>query len=365
MKRLALFLCLCVSVAASAQAPDLSKMDIVQKCIPDGPVARVNGASVPAEDFRDLYRDGLQRWRAVNDGKEPADDARIGIAMSTLRLLIERETLYQMALAEKISVSDADLNEAWQQQVDMLRRQLSADAGKELTEAEVLEKANATREDSLAELRKAMLTEQMREKIIKENVEVTEAEMKALWEKQDEPLNRPEQVHIKQIYFPIDPNKSKDEARKAALAKAETARKAMQSGQSFEAVARKMSEGRNKDNGGDMGPLPASQLPPFLLNVAKGLKPEEVSNVIESDYGCHIIKLVEMVAGKQLTYEDAKPGLHDFLMRQEAGLAVHKYIRERLKPETIEILLPLERQLKFRPDLQKLFADQENVAANP
>ncbi|HIJ74078.1 MAG TPA: hypothetical protein HPP83_08245, partial [Candidatus Hydrogenedentes bacterium] len=42
--------------AASGQAPDLANMDLVQKSVPDGPVAKVNGVNIGAEEFKALYK---------------------------------------------------------------------------------------------------------------------------------------------------------------------------------------------------------------------------------------------------------------------------------------------------------------------
>jgi len=43
------------------QAPELERMDIVLKAVPNGPVARVNGAMIDAEEFKDLYIGELNR----------------------------------------------------------------------------------------------------------------------------------------------------------------------------------------------------------------------------------------------------------------------------------------------------------------
>ncbi|MDP7640673.1 MAG: hypothetical protein QGG73_13345, partial [Candidatus Hydrogenedentes bacterium] len=50
-----------VSAAVSAQAPDLTKMDVVLRSVPDGPIARVNGVSITATVFIKLYSDRLAK----------------------------------------------------------------------------------------------------------------------------------------------------------------------------------------------------------------------------------------------------------------------------------------------------------------
>src|SRR6185295_18675869 len=145
----------CALPVAWAAAPDLSNMDIVLKSVPDGPVAVVNGQPINSSTFKDLYMGEMVRWGKVNSRNIP-DDERLGIAANSLRMLIEREVLYQEAVRRKLSVSDTELQAKWKSEFDDLKKRVTKDGDPPLSEDEVLKRANTTRAEAMNELRRAM-----------------------------------------------------------------------------------------------------------------------------------------------------------------------------------------------------------------
>ncbi|MCL4217628.1 MAG: SurA N-terminal domain-containing protein, partial [Candidatus Hydrogenedentes bacterium] len=161
----AALLCLFQGMSVQAQAPDLEHMDLVLKSVPDGPVAIVRGEPIPNNQFRDLYVGEVVRLHRSNPDIEVSDVERIQVAMASLRILIEREVLYQEALKRNFAVSDADFQKAWQEEMDRMRQPLTQEGQAGPTDEEILEMAGTSREDAGAELRKALLMEKMRDAI--------------------------------------------------------------------------------------------------------------------------------------------------------------------------------------------------------
>ena len=358
--------CLLQGISVHAQAPDLERMDLVLRSVPDGPVAIVRGEPIPNNQFRDLYVGEVVRLHRSNPNIEVSDVERIQVAMASLRILIEREVLYQEAVKRKFTVSDADFQTAWQEEMDRMRQPLAQEGQAGPTDDEILEMAGTSREDAEAELRKALLMEKMRDTIMKEKgVSVSDAEVRAWLDQNKGELRRPDVIHLKQIFFSPGQGAAarSDAAKKQARDRAETALKAIRAGQSFEAVARSSSDGQNKDQGGDWGPRPAASLPPFLVQAAVKLQPGELSGIIESEYGYHIVKLVESVPGEELKFEDVAPKVRRLLTSQKGKEAVWDYCSEvTAGPEDIRIYLDLESQIRLRPDLQKALEESQAVS---
>lgn len=357
--------------AAFAQAPNLEKMDLVLEAIPDGPVAFVNGVSIGPHAFRDMYLGEATRWAQMNGTPNIPDETRVRLALASLRMLVERELLLQGASAKKLTVSDAELQKRWQEELERMKEGLKrAQAAqgkpeKELTEDDILKMSGSTKEQAQAELRKALLIEKMRDSLLKEkNVTVTDKEIKDFFEQNKERTTRPESCHVIQVFVRVDP-KAKDvaKAKAAAKEKIENALKRIRAGESLDKVAREVCEGPLKAQGGDMGLVPVAKMPPFILQEAEKLQPGQVSDVFESEYGFHIVKLIEFVAGEEPNLEKATPEIRHYLMTKKANEVMREFCAESSTDNSIQVFLDLEKQIVTRPKLFETFADAAEAEA--
>ena len=340
-----------VVATAAGQAPNLSDMDIVLRAVPAGPVARVNGDSIDAEEFKQLYRSELAHILSSNPNVEFSTGDRVQLGLLCLRQLIDRRILLQQAAKKSLTVSDDEIGKAYAQQVESLQKAFAGSAGRTVTEEEILTGMDTTKDALRAELKDALLVEKMRELLLKEkNVKVDESEFQAYYEKNKKQFSRPDLCHMKQIFFqaPKADSNRKDAAqlRQKARQKAEDALKRIQAGQSFEAVAREMSEGAFKEQGGDWGNVPAAQLPPFLLDAAYKMQPEEVSGIIESEYGCHIVKLVSITGAAEPDLAKIKPLIERQMINEKGEDVIGEFCREVMDAGgDLEVFLELEKSI--------------------
>lgn len=341
-------------LSAQAQAPDLSKMDIVLRAVPDGPIAAVNGKSVSRADYVLLYTNEITMMQRYGE-KEISDADRVRTGMRCVMMLVEREILLQDADKRKVVIAKDELEKEWQKELKRLQTVLAKTSGKDQTEEEILAKAGTTKEEALKDLEKSVRIDRVRELVIKEaGIAVSDAEIEKFYGDNKEQAQLPEQIHLKQIYLRDVQNSSKPDLAKrdAARKRAEDALKRIQSGQKFEAVCRAVSDGKYKEDGGDFGMLLASQLPPFLVEVAAELKPGEVSGLIESEFGIHIIMLVESTEGKTVSLEEAKPVIRKRLMGDRGEKAVFDYCKKIAdNSDSVKVFLDLEKHLAHRPDV--------------
>jgi len=314
-------------------------MDIVQRSVPDGPVAKVGDVNISGEDFLLLYRSELQR-RQLNS---IPDVARVQLALVVLRSLIEQELLYQEAVRRGVTVSDTNVNAALQERLDRLREGFSSQEGHDVSESELLTKLGYSDKSGLqSNVRRLLMVEAMRKKILEEDgLEVDEARVEEIYNETKDRFTRPGTLHLKQIYF--DSSGDAEAARK----KADRALATVYSGQRFEAVAKEYSESPDASKGGDLGVVAERDLPPFLVDAAKGLEPGDVSEVITSDYGCHIVMLVDRKPGQSATKEQAFAAIRRQLAGEKEKTAVYSYCDDLIaNGVNVKVYLELEENLR-------------------
>ena len=345
-------LLLLTPIIAHGEAVDLDSLDIVLRAVPDGPIAHVDGASVPAEDFVHLYRSDLARVQRENPNLSITDGVRVQVALQTMGSLIKRELLYAEARQRNLSVPAAEVESEWENELERLRYAF-ADEESPMSEARILERAGTTREEAIRELEKALLIDKMRREVFEERGDrVSSNEIEAFFDEHGNEMVAPATLHLKQIFISGNQQQGAGNRQEAARRRAEEALNRIRAGQSFEAVARELSEGEGAEQGGDLGPRAAEHLPPFYVSAAASLEPGGVSNIIESEFGLHIIKLVDREEGAAVDFDEIAPRIRAFLEEERKEEAVRAFVSEKLNDgSNVRIYLDLERQLAFRPDL--------------
>ena len=341
------------ALSAFAQAPDLESMDLVLRPIPDGPVAAVAGKNISGEVFTEFYQSELNRAR--QKGAAAFEDGdRVRLALWCLGRLIEEELLLFESERRKLEVDSSAVEDAWNKRVAAISKNRGS-----LSEAGIVKRLGfETREEVLEDIRRFLLVNKARNLVIGEKeVSVTDEEIARAYEANKSGLVRPDRMRLSQIYIsaPNSNSPGNSQRRAAARNRAQEALERIQAGQSFEGVARALSEAPGKESGGDLGMLPISQLPPFLVDAGAALKPGGISPVVESEYGFHIVKLVERVHGKEASREEARAAIENLLLARKRELAVRQYI-EAMTDEDVEVLvfLELEKTLSSDPAFREL-----------
>lgn len=334
---------------AAAQAPPLGQMDIVQKSVPDGPVAKVGSHIIDREEFIRFYDNELEHIMAVNKKDDLPDGARAELALRCVGLLIERQLLYDEARKRKVTVPAENMEKAWQAQLAQTQKLIKAKEGKDVTEQDVLTRIGYTkREEVLADLERALVTEKMRGIVMREaGITVSDEDVQKEFDKSKETFDQPARIHLQQIY--IDPKNipgNVADKDKRAREKAEQALDRVAAGQSFEGVARAVSDAPDAKTGGDMGMLPVQAFPPFMIKAATALKPGQMSEVIQSEFGFHVVKLIGMEGPRAATQAEAAPEVRQRLLAKRGMEAVHDFCDKLVKSGIeVEVYLELEKNL--------------------
>jgi peptidyl-prolyl cis-trans isomerase C len=174
-------------------------------------------------------------------------------------------------------------------------------------------------------------------KEVTNKVEVSEEDMKAYYESHKDEFNMPEMVRARHILIKTDPSAS-DNDNKKAREKAEDILKQIKAGEDFAKLASDLSDDPgSKTKGGDLGFFPKGIMVKSFEDVAFSLKPGEVSGIVETQFGYHIIKVEEKKEAGMEPFDTAKEKIKQKLLPEPTKIKVKEFIDKAMKDANIEI----------------------------
>ncbi len=222
-------------------------------------------------------------------GKDSTEIAQI--RSDVLNRLIEERLVVQRAKSQGITVDDSEVT----QQVDQAMAKVKAQFPSDAEYQGALEKEGITqtmlRERYETDIRQELLAQKVVGREIRSKVEVsTDQVQKYYGEHKDELPQKPDEVHLAHIViYPVDPAKEQ-----AALSRIQAARARIVNGESFETVAKEVSDDPSAGNGGLLpGWYQPGDLDPDFEAAADSLQIGELSQPIRTQYGYHLIEVVD------------------------------------------------------------------------
>ena len=272
-----IFCALTAALAAIAQAQTAQQADYIVAVVNSDPITE----SEVRSDMARLRQEYAQQPQAL-----PAPDELRKIVLE--RLISERAQL-QVARETGIRVDDANIDQAEQavarqNQIDVpeLRRRLAKD-GIALSRFR-------------EQLRDQFLLTRLREREVEGRLRISDQDIdRALAEEQtkaSDPMAM--EVNLAQILISV-PEKASPEVRAARMELAKKTLERVRAGASFEAVAVEVSAA-DTSNGGQLGLRRGDRYPPLFLEATQRLPMGGISDIVRSDAGFHILKVVERKA---------------------------------------------------------------------
>jgi parvulin-like peptidyl-prolyl isomerase len=287
-------------------------------CSSDEVAATVNGEEIMKSELDVQVVKLQEQYPQMFEGAD-AEARLLDFQQRLLDNLINSVLIRQAAEEMGIAISDSDVDE----ELDQLRAGFQDDAAFE----EALAQAGMTVETLQDQLRDQLLTEALLEEITTDDA-VSEEELTAYYEANSGQFSEAAAVHASHILF--DPEDK---------ATAEEVLAEINAGGDFEALAKEHSKDSvSAANGGDLG-WPTTPYVPEFQAAAESLEVGEVSALVETTFGWHIIKLNDRRDARQKELDEVREQIEEILKQQSSADAYQTFLDDLKGDAEIVILI--------------------------
>jgi len=319
--------------ATPAAANTNANLDATMTALFGNPViARGKGFEIKQSDLDEVMM-GIKAAAAMRNQSIPPEQVKM-IQNEMLNRLIQVQLLLQQT-------TDADRAEG-QTLADLQLKTLLERAGSQ----EALNRQFMALGMSMDQLRKRLVQEGTAQaSLVRQlKITVTDAEARQFYDDHPAEFEQPEMVHIEQIFMGIhDPTTGtefSDDNKAAKKKQLEDILKRARAGEDFKKLVMQYSEDpTSKEKGGDYTIARGQTLPEFEA-AAFSLNTNQISDVVTTTGGYHVIKLLEKLPAKKLDFASVTDNLKKALIQQKSAKLAPAYLAALRKQGGVEILDP-------------------------
>ncbi|RKT44145.1 peptidyl-prolyl cis-trans isomerase C [Thiocapsa rosea] len=268
-------------------------------------VVRINGVAIPRAELDRNSRPLLARMGPA-DAITP--DQRRLVEETAKENLIRSELLYQLAMNQDIP----DLDQQVDEQFALIKSRSPSD--EEWNDA--LAQKGITPDGLREQIKRGLMINAFVQNEVVSNIEITDAQLKAFYEENPEAFSKPESMRASHILIGVDAGTGAEE-KEIAKRKADEILDKLKSGADFAELAKSESTCPSAQQGGDLGEFGRGQMVAPFESAAFGLEPGDLSEVVETQFGYHIIKAVGKNAAGVVPFEEVKGRIEKQLKTQQ------------------------------------------------
>ena len=295
---------------------------------PGDVVARVNGGEIKFKDLDMACKAVRSQMARGSHAGLPQKEEKL--EQSILEEMITREVILQ----EGKKQPPADLDAKMKEQMEALKKQVGGE--EEFTKT--LSEHNVSKEEFTQQMRDNIIIQQTVEKYVEAQVKITPEEVKDFYDKNLPRFKVPETVRASHILVSV-PADASDDVKKAKKAEIDAARTLVKGGESFADVAKKISDCPSKAKGGDLGFFSRQQMVPAFSDVAFSLPTNQLSDVVTTQFGYHIILVTDKKEAHNQTLEEVREKLQDYLRMAKSSQVAQQYVKDLRAKAKVENLL--------------------------
>jgi len=289
-------------------------------------IATVNGAGITIRDFK--WADSLAEQKEARSGK-PVDAVRFAeIKKIILESLINRELLFQESKKKGIVIGEPEVTPAYNSLIEDMPREIDLET--------FFKELDFSEEKIKDELRRVIAIQRLLDQELAIDDTVSEKEMKNFYDSNIGQFIIPGPVHASHILIKAD-LKSNESKNAQARKQIETIQERLRNGEDFAKMAKMYSQGPSGIKGGDIGWLRHGQTVRPFEAAAFALEPGEISDIVETRFGYHLIKMLEKRPETIIAYQDVKDTLMEHLIQEKVNAIQTAYINKLKQSAAIEI----------------------------
>ena len=272
-------------------------------------IAEVNGTGITFDQWQNAFSNAISRY---DDSTLSSMDQSLinSFKKNILKQIINYELLFQQAEKEKVKISQDDIN----LEIDKIKDNFSSP--EEFNEVLKANKLTLTqlKDDIKRQLMIQYILEEARNKI-----NITDDELLEYYNENQESFFESEKIYARHILVETEEEAKSiiDQLKEGII--------------DFAELAREKSICPSAENGGDLGFFARGQMVKEFEEAAFSLKPGEISEIVKTEFGYHIIKCEEKKEAYNPTFEEVKDQINNTLRYQrenEETLALLSKLKE-------------------------------------
>lgn len=297
-------------------------------------VAKGNGFDVKRNELDDMFVSYCARVAA--QGQPIPDDQRLNLRSNLLQHLILGKILTGMA-------TDADRAKT-REIIDKAIDESRAKAGSEDAFETQLKATGMTVDQIRSNAFKEQLPSNVLVRETTKGAEISDEAARKFYDDNPDKFQQPEQVRASHILLltqdpvtkqPLSPEQKKEKEKLIKELKARA-----EKGEDFAALAKQYSEDPGSKNNGGEYTFPRGRMVPEFEAAAFSLKTNQISDVVETQYGYHIIKLSEKIPATKLEFAKVEPKIKEALTQQVVEKAAPAFLEKLRTDANVTILDP-------------------------
>ena len=306
---------------------DLSKIDIFEKPAKPAPGAvdpaavqvTVNGQDITVGKIMQAASAQLQ----MISQRVPAE--QLGAIQQQVVKQAEEGMSMEIVLTDAVKAAGVTAEPA---EVDARIEQMKAQLPAEMTIEQMISQQGLTLDKFKEELTSRIAIQKMMEAEADKVAETTDVEAQTFYNENTERFMRPEMVRASHILIKTEESDT-DEVKAEKKAKATAlAAQAKAEGADFAALAMENSACPSKEQGGDLNFFAKERMVPEFSAAAYSMNVGDISDVVETQFGYHIIKVTDKKAGEQVAFPDVVANIKSFLAQQKKQEIVQSFMQD-------------------------------------
>jgi len=257
----------------------------------------IDGIAAIVEDHVVLKSDLIQmvNMAAIQNKIDPRTnpDAFIRLQSSVIQSMVDQKIMLEMAELDSIVVDEKEVNQALDQQIQMLVAQAG---GESRAEDALGQPIKDFRREFWYDMKDRMISERYQQQLLSAIV-VTRSEVKEFYKTYKDSLPvLPMMAKVRHLQVPIKPGVAAKEKTKSFLSELKS--QIVDGNSSFSDVAKAHSLDPSKNNGGELGWVKRGSLVKNFETAAFTIELGEISDPIETEFGYHILETLEKQGDK-------------------------------------------------------------------
>ena len=305
------------AVAAMMAILLLAPATIIAVAAPAGQIAQVNDTVLLRQDLDREMK--LVSLKLARQGR-PVDAQQLKRYEGEIRdTLINRTLLLQQAQSEGIDVKDTAVAKALDE--------FKAAFKDEKAYQNALTEMGFSEEMLKNQIKQGLTIKTLIDKEVLQKISVSDQQVRAYYDDNPNLFRKPEQVKASHILIQVPADAT--EAKQAeALAAIQALKVRIDNGENFATLAQENSDGPSKTKGGDLGFFSREQMVPPFSEAAFALQPGQTSDVVQTRFGYHLIRVTERQDEQTMAFNDVKEAISARLRQEQEAKKIDAYLEK-------------------------------------